>query len=179
MRLYVLAPLGVTALCLLWIWFANRRPRITGAIWPDGMRLSGAVERPDVEYEGDLVLACDANFGRIRCRVLRIARGADVTATSVEAMRVRIDGRLRGVARIAAARRLLVRGELRADDVDAPRIRLTAGARATVLTVAGNARIERHPKAEVKGFFNDLDEMRSGSGAREHGADGDPVGVPG
>ena len=73
--------------------------------------------------------------------------------------------------RAFAAPRLRVRGELYADDVRAKRIRLHAGARAVVLTVPRDALLERHPNAEVKGFFADLDEAKAVDSMRRlHGA---------
>lgn len=158
MKIYLLLPLAVSAACLLYVWFANRRSVCHSALWPKGMRLSGPVERPDVEFDGELLLACAGSFGSIRCRTLRIARGADVSATAVHADRVIVDGRLRGVASLAAECVITVRGELYADDVRSPRIRLKKTARAVVLTIPRTCRLERHPDAQVKGFFADLEE---------------------
>ena len=158
MKLYVLVPLAVSAACLAYVWFANRRSVCHSALWPKGMRLAGPVEQPDVEFDGELFLACAGSFGSIRCRTLRVARGADVQATRVHADRVIVDGRLRGVASLVAERVVTVRGELYADDVRCPRIRLKKTARAVVLTVPRGARLERHPEAQVKGFFADLEE---------------------
>ena len=158
MKLYVLIPLAVTVASLLAIWFVNRRAVCHSALWPKGLSLSGSVDRPDVSYDGELFLACAGGFGTIRCRTLRVARGADVEANTVEAETVLVEGRLRGVASLAAARHVAVRGELFADDVRTPRVRLFAGASAVVLTVPRDARIDRHPGAQVKGFFADLDE---------------------
>jgi hypothetical protein len=158
MRLYVLLPLAVTAACLAFVWFSNRRSVFHAALWPKGMRLAGPVESPDVEFDGELFLACAGRFGAIRCRTLRIGRGADVEAASVVADRVLVEGKLRGVASLAAEKMLVVRGELYADDVRAPRIKLCRSARAVVLTVPRVCRLERHPEAQVKGFFSDLDE---------------------
>lgn len=158
MKLYVLLPLAVSAACLAFVWLANRRSVSHSALWPKGMRLAGPVERPDVEFDGELFLSCAGRFGAIRCRTLRVARGADVEAVSVSADRVLVEGRLRGVASLAAEKMLVVRGELLADDVRAPRIKLCKTARAVVLTVPRACRLQRHPDAQVKGFFSDLDE---------------------
>lgn len=170
MKTYLLAPLVLSMLCLLWVFIANRRPQMTGALWPKGLTLSGSVSRPDLQYEGDVVLACSGNFGTIRCRSLKIARGADVGASAIEAAKIVIDGRLTGVKSIAAGKRLTVLGELRADDVRAPRITLKAKARATVLTVTGESLIERHPKADVKGFFTGREEMADAGVLRQDDA---------
>lgn len=161
MKLYVLAPLLVACACIAIIWLSNRRAVCFAALWPKGLLLSGPVDQPDVVFDGEITLACAQRFGAIRCRTLRVLRGADVFAGSVEAETVIVDGRLRGVRALSAAKRLLVRGELYADDVRAQRIRLHAKARAVVLTVPRDARIERHPEAEVKGFFADLDEAKA------------------
>lgn len=158
MKLYVLLPLAVSVACLVFVWFANRGGVLHSALWPKGMRLAGPVEHPDVEFDGELFLACAGRFGAIRCRTLSIARGADVEAGSVVADRVLVEGKLRGVASLAAEKLLVVRGELYADDVRAPRIKLCKTARAVVLTVPRVCRLVRHPKAQVKGFFSDLDE---------------------
>jgi cytoskeletal protein CcmA (bactofilin family) len=159
MRLYVLVPLAVSALCLLYVWIANRRARVGGAVIPQGMLLSGDVESPDLQYDGDVVLGGTHAFQSIRCRRLRIARGADVSVRAVEAGRVSVEGRLRNVKILTAAKLLEVRGgELRVDDVRAPKIVIDKNASAVVLTVTGTTRLVRHPAAEVKGFFADLDE---------------------
>lgn len=158
MKLYVLVPLAVTAACLVFVWLANRRSVCHSALWPRGMKLSGPVERPDVEFEGELLLACAGRFGVIRCRTLHVARGAEVEAISIAADRVVVDGKLSGVASLAAEKVLVIRGELLADDVRAPRIQVRKDARAVVLTVPRECRLERHPDAQVKGFFADLDE---------------------
>lgn len=170
MKTYLLAPLVLSTLCLLWVFIANRRPQMTGALWPKGLTLSGSVSRPDLQYDGDVVLACSGSFGAIRCRSLRIAKGADVAAIAVEAAKIRIEGRLAGVKSLAAGKRLTVSGELRADDVRAPRITLRAKARATVLTVTGETLIERHPKADVKGFFAGREEMADAGVLRQDDA---------
>ena len=167
MKTYLLAPLVLSALCLLWVFVTNRRPRMSGALWPKGLTLSGSVSRPDLQYEGDVVLACSGSFGTIRCRSLKIAKGADVGALAVEAAKVVVDGRLSGVKTISAGKRLTVVGELRADDVRSPRITLCAKARATVLTVTGASRIDRHPKADVKGFFTGREEMKDAGVLRQ------------
>jgi hypothetical protein len=161
MRLYILVPLAVATLSLLAVWFVNRRVVCHSALWPKGLTLSGPIERPDVAFDGELVLACAGTFGQIRCRSLQVLRGADVEATSVIAGSVSVVGRLRGVASLTAEKSVVVRGELYADDVRAPKIRLLATSRAVVLTVSRQAKIERHPAAMVKGFFTDLDEARS------------------
>lgn len=159
MRIYVLIPLVVSTLCLLWIWFANRHPRIAGALIPNGLVLSGRVECPDLQYDGDVVLGGTHAFQSIRCRRLRIARGADVVVRTIEAGRVTVAGRLRGVKSLTAAKRLeVLGGELRVDDVRAPKIVIDKHACAVVLTVTGATKLSRHPAAEVKGFFADLDE---------------------
>ena len=160
MKLYVVVPLVVSALCLVWIWIANRRPRLAGALWPKGMSLHGSVERPDVTVDGDLVLGCAGRFAAIHCRVLTVARGAQVSAETVEAAEIRVEGALETSGRVAAGRALRVTGTLKADDVQSPRIVLAAGAAATVLTVTGKTKIERHPKAVVKGFFETPDELK-------------------
>ena len=158
MRTYVLLPLLVSCVSLVAIWFVNRRGWISSALWPKGMGLSGDVACPDIAFDGELVLGCTQAFGTITCRSLRIARGADVSATHVKAGSVEVDGRLRGIETLVAERRLEIRGELFADDVRSPRIRIAKKSRAVVLTVTGASKIDRHPEAEVKGFFADLDE---------------------
>jgi hypothetical protein len=158
MKLYVLIPLAVAAACLLYVWLTNRRTVTHSALWPKGMRLAGPVEQPDVEFDGELLLACAGSFGAIRCRTLRIAAGADVSAKSIAASRVRVDGTLRGVASLAAESSLVVRGQLFADDVRSPRIKLTATSKATVLTIPRQCKLDRHPSAQVKGFFVSLEE---------------------
>jgi len=159
-KLYVVVPLVVSSLCLAWIWLANRRPRLAGALWPKGMSLHGGVDRPDVTVEGDLVLGCAGRFASIHCRTLTIARGAQVTAEQIEAAEVRVEGALETTGRVAAGRVLRVTGRLKADDVQSPRIVLAKGACATVLTVTGKTRMDRHPKAVVKGFFETQDELK-------------------
>lgn len=158
MKLYILVPLAVSAACLLYVWFANRGSAVHSALWPKGMKLAGPVERPDVEFDGELLLACAGSFGAIRCRTLRIAAGADVSAASIAATRVYVDGTLRGVASMTVENALVVKGELLADDVRAPRIKLTASSKATVLTIPRQCKLDRHPEAQVKGFFASLDE---------------------
>lgn len=158
MKLYVLLPLAVSVACLVYVWFANRRSVCHSALWPKGMRLSGPIDRPDVEFDGELLLACAGKFGDIRCRTLRVARGASVEATSVHADRVVVDGILRGVNALLADKVLTVYGELYADDVRSPLVKLKKGSRAVVLTVPRAAKLQRHPEAQVKGFFADLDE---------------------
>jgi hypothetical protein len=159
MKLYLIVPLALVALSALWVWIVNRRPTLSGALWPKGMTLGGEVDCPDVSYDGDLVLGCSGRFGAIRCRSIEIARGADVSVRSIEASWVKVRGRLKGVKQLAAGRRLLIRGELKADDVQSPRIVIGPKANATVLTVTGTSRIERHPKAVVKGFFDGASEI--------------------
>lgn len=159
MNEWVLAPLGVLAVCGLWIWAVNRRPRVGGFVWPVGLSLSGPVLRPDVDYDGTVVLGAEADFGTIRCRELVIARGADVSVARVEAARVRVEGTLSVAETLVARKHLDVSGELAADEVSAPRITLRKDSRATVLVATGNPRIRRHPDAVVKGFFSDRGEM--------------------
>lgn len=159
MNEWVLAPLGVLVACALWVWAVNRRPRVGGFVWPTGLALSGPVLRPDVVYDGSVVLGADADFGSIRCRTLVIARGADVRAAKVEAARVRVEGTLAVAETLTVRKRLDVSGDLEADEVQAPRITLRKHARATVLVVAGSPRIDRHPDAVVKGFFSERGEM--------------------
>ena len=159
MRLYVLFPLAVSSLCLLWVYIANRRARIAGAVIPQGMLLSGDVDCPDLQYDGDVVLGGTHSFQSIRCRRLRIARGGDVSVRSIEAGRVTIEGRLRSVKVLTAAKLVeVIGGELRVDDVRCPKIVVDRHASAVVLTVTGTTKLIRHPAAEVKGFFADLDE---------------------
>ena len=158
MRTYILLPLLVSVVSLIAVWFVNRRGWISAALWPKGMGISGDVDRPDIAFDGELVLGCAQSFGTITCRSLRVAAGADVHATHVKAGSVQVDGRLRGVETLVAERRLDIRGELFADDVRSPRIRIEKRSRAVVLTVTGPSKIDRHPDAEVKGFFADLDE---------------------
>jgi hypothetical protein len=164
---WVLAPLGVLVACALWVWLANRRPRVGGLVWPEGFALGGEIARPDIDYDGTVVLAGGVSFGTIRCRSLVIARGADVTADSVDAVRVKIEGALDVTASLVARKRLDVRGSLNADEVIAPRIRLQKRARATVIVAPGNPKIDRHPDAVVKGFFATRGEFPS----RRHPAD--------
>lgn len=158
MKLYVIVPLAVAAACVLYVWLANRRSTAHSALWPEGMKLAGPVERPDVEFDGELLLACAGRFGAIRCRTLRIAAGADVEASSIAANRVQVDGTLRGIASMVVESSLVVRGELLADDVRAPRITLAAKSKATVLTIPRQCKLKRHPDAQVKGFFASLEE---------------------
>lgn len=159
MNEWVLAPLGVLVACALWVWAVNRRPRVGGFVWPVGLALSGPVLRPDVDYDGTVVLGAEADFGTIRCRVLVIARGADVNVARVEAARVRVEGTLSVAETLFARKRLDVAGELTADEVHAPHITLRKSSRATVLVATGNPRIRRHPGAVVKGFFSERGEM--------------------
>ncbi|HVO31671.1 MAG TPA: hypothetical protein VMV18_13080 [bacterium] len=158
-RDWTLAPLAVAALCALWIWIVNRRPRLAGMVWPSGAELGGALARPDVSYPGDVVLGCDGRFGTIQCRTLVIAAGADVRADLVVALRVRVDGALQLRQSLTAGKRLEVRGVLRAEEIHAPRIVLRARSRTTAITVAGHPRIDRHPAAVMKGFFEHRDEI--------------------
>lgn len=159
MNEWVLAPLGVMVVCAAWIFFVNRQPRVGGLVWPAGLALAGPVLRPDIDYDGTVVLGADAGFGSIRCRALVIARGADVTAAKIDAVRVRIDGSLSVTETLVARKRLDVSGDLQADEVCASRIRLRKRAKATVLVVTGDPRIKRHPDAVVKGFFSTRGEM--------------------
>ena len=159
MRVWLLAPLGVAFLAFLWTWLANRRPRLAGALWPEGLTLGGSVTEPDLSYEGDLTLGAKGRFGTVRCRTLLVARGADVVAERVEAAAVYVEGRLAGPRLISAGRRVQVSGELCAEEVACPWISITRRGKATVLTVTGATRIERHPKADVKGFFGGSDEL--------------------
>lgn len=159
MNEWVLAPLGVLAVCVAWIWLVNRKPRVGGLVWPAGLALAGPVLRPDVDYDGTIVLGAAADFGTIRCRALVIARGAEVSAARIEAARVRVDGSLSVTETLVARKRLDVAGDLEADEVCASRIRLRKRARATVLVVSGEPRIKRHPDAVVKGFFSTRGEM--------------------
>jgi hypothetical protein len=170
-RDWTLAPLGVLLVCLAWIWLANRRPRRTGVSWPAGFDVSGPSVCPDLVYAGDVVLGCEGRFESIQCRSLTIAAGGRVRATRIVAQRVTVlgDARLRCDETLTAAKRLEVRGELSATEVQAKRIVLGARSLSTVLTAAGSPRIKRHPGAIVKGFFADADEARragAGSAAR-------------
>jgi hypothetical protein len=159
-REWALIPLAVSGLCFLWVWLANRRPRMSGVSWPKGFELSGRLKQPDLFYPADVVLGAEGRFGIIQCRSLTIAKGAEVVAEKVVCTRLRVDGVLRGVEELTSAKRLDVRGELKADRLRCPKVRLFAASRTTVLTVTGPARIERHPKAVVKGFFDDPSEMQ-------------------
>ena len=159
MNEWVLAPLGVLVICAAWIWLVNRRPRVGGFVWPAGLALSGPVLRPDIDYDGTIVLGANADFGAIRCRMLVIARGADVSAAKIDAVRVRVEGTLSVTETLVARKRLDVAGVLEADEVCASRIRLRKRARATVLVATGDPRIHRHPDAVVKGFFSTRGEM--------------------
>lgn len=159
-------PLGVALACLLVTWILNRRPKLTGVSWPGGLALAGSLERPDLDYDGDIVLGGNAAFGSVRCRRLLIARGANVDIESVGAARVRVDGRLTGVQQLGAGKHVEVRGELVADAVVSPRILLRKHCRANVLTVGARTRIDRHPLADVKGFFTDGDELQRAGLAR-------------
>lgn len=161
MNEWVLAPLGVLALCASWVWIVNRKPRVGGLVWPSGLVLSGPVQRPDVDYDGTIVLGANADFGTIRCRAVVIARGAEVSAGTIEAVRVTIEGTLSVAETLVARKRLDVKGVLQADEVCASRIVLRKKARATVLVVTGDPRIHRHPGAVVKGFFSTRGEMPS------------------
>ncbi len=161
MNTWILAPLGIAALCLLVVWIVNRKPRLSGVLWPTGMVLGGSIERPDVAYDGDIVLGAEGKFGTIRCRRLHVAKGSEVSIRRIEAARVRIDGRLFGVRMLAVGKTLLVNGELKADDLQCPTIILAAGSKSMVVTVSGHHKIKRDPKAEVKGFFSDIMEMDS------------------
>ena len=161
MNEWVLAPLGVLIACALWIAFVNRRPRVGGLVWPEGLSLAGPVLRPDVDYDGTVVIGASADFGKIRCRMLVIARGADVSVGHVDAARVRVDGTLAVAQLLVARKRLDVNGVFSADEVTAPKIRLTKRAIATVLIVTGSPKIKRHPGAVVKGFFSERGEMPS------------------
>lgn len=158
-RTWTLWPIAVSAICFLWIWIANRRPRIAGLVWPKGVELDGALARPDLTYASDVVLGCDASFGTIQCRTLVIARGAEITADVVVALRIRVDGKLTLRESLTAGKRVEVRGELRAEAIRAPRIVLGPRSKTTAITVAGKPRIDRHPAASVKGFFEDREEI--------------------
>lgn len=168
MRLYVLLPLAVSALCLAWIFFTNRFARVGGAVIPDGLVLCGDVVRPVLQYDGHLVLGGTHGFEAVRCRSLRIARGAHVRAGKIEAGRVLVEGALSGVRSLSAAKILEVRGgDLQVDDVQAPLVRVDARGKAIVLTVSGESRLVRHPRADVRGFFANLDEaVAVGAAAR-------------
>ena len=153
----VLIPLGVFALCVAIAWLLNRRARAAWLLWPRGLELTGPITRPDLSFDGDVVLGADQRFGTIQCRRLSIARGATVLAHRVIAVRVVVDGALETTDAVQAARRLDVRGRLEADSVRCPRVTLHAGSRATVMTLTGNTRLHRHPKAVAKGFFEEDD----------------------
>lgn len=160
-------PLGVALACLLITWLLNRRPKLTGVSWPAGLALAGSLERPDLDYDGDVVLAGAARFGTVRCRRLFVPRGADVIIETVVAARVRVDGRLTGVHELGAGKRVEIRGELVAEAVVSPRIMLRKRSRANVLTIGAATCIDRHPLAEVKGFFTDGDELQRAGLARK------------
>lgn len=159
MNEWVLAPLGLLALCAAWVLFVNRRPRVGGVVWPEGMTLTGPVTCPDLAYDGTVVLGANVELGVIRCRTLVVARGVEVGARRVEAGRVRVEGTLLVDEVLAAAKLVDIAGELEADEVQAPRIRLRKRARATVVVVPGKPRLVRHPAAHVKGFFSSRSEL--------------------
>ena len=161
MNEWVLVPLGVLAACAIWIAFVNRRARVGGVVWPAGLSLAGPVLRPDIEYDGTVVIGANADFGKIRCRSLVIARGADVSVGHVDASRVRVDGTFSVAELLVARKRLEVRGQLTADEVTAPKIVLRKKSESTVLIANGAPRIKRHPDAVVKGFFSERGEMPS------------------
>lgn len=173
MNEWVLAPLAVLAACAIWIAFVNRRPRVGGLVWPAGLSLSGPVLRPDIEYDGTVVLGANADFGKIRCRSLVIARGADVSVGQVDASRVRVDGILSVAETLVARKRLDVRGAFTADEVTAPRIVLRKRSTSTVLVANGSPAIKRHPDAVVKGFFSERGEMPSRPAPRSAGSRSD------
>ena len=161
---WVLAPVGVFLACAAWVLFVNRRPRVGGLVWPAGLSLAGPVLRPDLVYDGHVVLGGAADFGAIRCRSLVVTRGAEVSAASVEAGRVRVEGSLSVRRTLTVKRKLDVAGTLEADEVEAKRILLRKRARATVLVAPGEPRIDRHPDAVVKGFFSTRAELPSPDG---------------
>src|SRR5882724_8130812 len=136
-REWTLAPLALAALCALWIWIANRRPRLAGVTWPRGLDLGGSLARPDLFYAGDVVLGCEARFRTIQCRSLTIAKGAGVEADTIVASRVRVDGTLTKVRSLTAATKLDVRGTLECEDLRAKRILLRANSKTTALVVSG------------------------------------------
>lgn len=174
MRLYILLPLALAAASTLWIWLRNRHPRIQGAVLPGGLVLAGEAGHPVLEYDGDVVLGGEQRFEEIRCRSLLVSDDAVVHAATVEAARVRVDGRLAGVRALRATRALAVEGELSAEGVSAPRVTIGRRARAMVLTVSGVTRLVRHPSADVRGFFASFDEA-----VALWGAGGARAGIPG
>ena len=156
---WTLGPLAVSAGCFLWIWIANLRPRVSGVVWPKGLDLGGKLACPDLSYTSDVVLGCSGRFGTIQCRTLVIARGAEIVADSVVALRVRIDGELTVRDSLTAAKRVEVRGVLATEALRVPRIVLRARSRTTAITVSRGARVDRHPRAIAKGFFENREEI--------------------
>ena len=166
MNEWVLAPLGVLVVCTSWVLFVNRKPRIGGLVWPEGLKLGGTTELPDVVYDGNAVIGGTVELGTVRCRSLVIPRGADVSMRRVECARLRVDGELRVAEVVLAEKRLEVRGSLEADEARSKRIVLRTRSRTRVMVAPGEPRIERHPDADVKGFF-------SGRGELPHAGNGD------
>ena len=171
MNEWVLAPLGMLVLLTAWVLFVNRRPRVGGLVWPEGLALSGAVHCPDLVYDGHVVLGANAEFATIRCRTLVVTRGIEVTARVIEAARVRVEGTLLVDESLVATKVVDVRGELEAEEVRAPRIKLRRKSRATVVLVPGKPRISRHPAAMVKGFFSTRAELPAGGVPTRHKTD--------
>lgn len=159
MNEWVLAPLGVLAVSVAWVLFVNRKPRVGGLVWPDGVTLGGSTDTPDVAYDGNAVIGGVVELGAVRCRSLVIPRGADVTARRVECARLRVDGTLTVEETLIAARRIEVRGTLEADEAQSKCIVLRKGSRARVMVAPGAPRIDRHPEADVKGFFSARGEL--------------------
>jgi hypothetical protein len=165
MKAYIVVPLAVAALCAIWTWLENRKTRVYGAMIPDGLRLTGQMDRPDLDYDGSLVLGGTHRFETLRCRRLHIAPGADIHASVVEAGRVIVEGALRGVRSLIVGRNLRVtrEGTLRVDDILSPVIHLDKCSSTIALTVTGPTRLYRHPHADVKGFFATREEaVRAG-----------------
>jgi len=152
-------PLAVFAVCVVAVWVINRRPRLAGAVWPEGFDVGGKLAAPDVSYASDVTLGCSGRFGLIQCRTLVIARGAKIVADSVVAVRVTVEGELKVRDSLTAGKRVEVRGELATEALKAPHLVLRARSKTTAITVSRGARVDRHPDAITKGFFEDRDEI--------------------
>lgn len=167
MNEWVLVPLVVLVACTAWVLFVNRKPRVGGLVWPEGLALGGTAALPDVRYDGNAVIGGVVELGVVRCRSLVVPRGADVTARRVECARLRVDGSLTVEEIVSAEKRIEVRGTLEADEVRSKRIVLRRRSRSRVMVASGNPRIDRHPEAEVQGFFSGRGELRGGAAAGE------------
>lgn len=150
MREWAIAPVVVLALCALWTWLANRRPRRTGVVWPEGFSVAGSTVRPTLGYPRDVVLGCEGNFRTIECRVLTLVAGADVKAELI------------------IARKLVVMSgaSLCAEELRVQRLVLEAGSRTTALVIGKPRKVKRHPTAIAKGFYADRQEAEAAGAVR-------------